>query len=328
MDEQEHDEGAQEIRSFLLPEWKPFLQVINDSIHEHMHPPAALGSGHRSLADKAASEVYKWQTQSPSIAELSARSASYVAHCSDIGVELSLPDFELSGSVDHLLPEWLRESIVLGPDVDAGAQVVDDAAADDADGAMLDDVDEDDDVAAQVAVGADPPANVHAAQPQAAGGSARFMPRAFPIAGMQHIVSNLCSDVHQGMNHWSNFHSELKALEALLRIDERRQRFVWTCLRGTNLEGQAFRFRKFSASLYEGRWRQVILFLKHLQPLLSVLARAWDIFVVSMSMELSDLFRCKRNRHSMKDKGSPLWILTRFRGQFTALFFTRMLQWH
>ena len=266
----EVDEAPQELPTSPLPEWKPLLQVISDSIHEHIHPPAALGSGHRSLADKAASEVFKWQLQSPSIPNLTLHSASYVAHCSDMGVELSLPDFELSGSVDRLLPEWMRE--VLPADVDAADDVASAAeAADDVDGAFLDHND------ADVAQGvANPPANVGAHETEAARGTVRFMPQAFPVAGMQHIVDNLCSDVHQGMSHWSNFHSDLKALEALLRIDERRQRFVWTCLHGTNLEGQSIKFRKFSASLYEGRWHQVIVFLKHLQPVLPILARAWD----------------------------------------------------
>ena len=32
--------------------WQPFLDTIRNSIREQINPPAALGSGHRSLADK------------------------------------------------------------------------------------------------------------------------------------------------------------------------------------------------------------------------------------------------------------------------------------
>ena len=275
-DEQEANDHVPDVLPLLpLPEWKPWLQVISDSIFEHIHPPAALGSGHRSLADKAASEVYKWQLQSPSIAALSQHSASYIAHCSDLGVERSLPDFELSGSVDCLLPEWLRGPMLQPADVDAAPHVMDTDCADDVDGALLND-DDDDDVGRAAGDAAPHAADASEAQAQADKGTTHFMPRAFPVAGMQHIVDNLNSDVHQSMSHWENFHSDLKSLEALLRIDERRQRYVWTCLHGTNLEGQSFKSRKFSASLYEGRWHQIIIFLKHLEPLLPILARSWD----------------------------------------------------
>ena len=75
------------------------------------------------------------------------------------------------------------------------------------------------------------------------------MPEALTVAGLQHVVNNLCSDVHQGMKHWQAFHAQLKSLEALLRIDERRQRFAWTCLHGTPLDAQSFRFSLMAACM-------------------------------------------------------------------------------
>ena len=276
-DDDDEAEGAQVWPTMPCPDWKPWLSIIQESIHEHIHPPAALGSGRRSLADKAASEVYKWQLQSPKIPDLSDHSASYVAHCSDMGVELSLPDFEMRGAVESLLPEWLRDSAMLQPDIDAcehEAPVDSCCDNDGVDGPLLDDVDcVDEGPVAPVPANPDVQPEPVADPPRA---GVHFLPNAFPVAGMQHVVNNLCADVHQGMCHWKAFHAELKALEALLRIDERRQRFIWTCLHDTNLEGLSFRFRKFSGSLYEGRWHQVIMFLKQLKPLLSILARAWS----------------------------------------------------
>ena len=56
------------------------------------------------------------------------------------------------------------------------------------------------------------------------------------IPGLQHIVNNLCNDVHNSMGYFATFWQHLKSLESLLCVSERRGRYVWTCLRGTDLE--------------------------------------------------------------------------------------------
>ena len=266
--EERDDDADAVLPTAPLPEWMTWLQTLKDGVREHIHPPAAMGSGRRSLADKAASEVYKWQLQTPPVVKLSEHASSYVAHCSDMGVELGLPDFRVAGSVDSLLPEWLREKHQHLPDVDNGggpdpAQLA--PHSPDVDGDFLDDgpvVELEAPVAPPPRPGQDD--------------TVFFFPEALTVAGLQHIVSNLTADVHQGMKHWAHFFDNLKTLESLLRVDERRQRFIWTCLHGTALQGQGFRFRKFSASLYEARWHEVVNFLKCLKPLLSTLVRAWD----------------------------------------------------
>ena len=59
-------------------------------------------------------------------------------------------------------------------------------------------------------------------------------------------------------------------------MEERRQRYIWTCLRGTPFEGQSGRFERFTGSLYEARRKAVLQFLKSLLPLLAILAATWD----------------------------------------------------
>ena len=249
--EQADEDAAQPGLSVTpLAEWVPWLQLLKTHVREHINPPTALGIGHRSLADKASSEVYKWQLQMPPTADLAVHSNSYIAHCSDMGVELGLPDFEVSGSVSALLPRWLTRCQPM--DIEEDRQAHGDH---DIDGPVL------------PAVPAEPEA------PEVPG-HVFLMPGAMPIAGFQHVVSNLCADIHQGMAHWLQFYAELKACEALLRIPERRQRFIWTCLRNSPFDSQARRFERFDASLYESRWHEVLRFLKCLQPLLPVLARA------------------------------------------------------
>jgi hypothetical protein len=51
----------------------------------------------------------------------------------------------------------------------------------------------------------------------------------------------MCNDTHTALVGWQRFWGQLKTLEALLVISERRARYVWTCLRGTPLECKASR---------------------------------------------------------------------------------------
>ena len=43
----------------------------------------------------------------------------------------------------------------------------------------------------------------------------------------------MCNEVHSVLSHWPVLWDQMKKLEALLAIPERRSRFVWTCLRGS-----------------------------------------------------------------------------------------------
>jgi hypothetical protein len=47
-----------------------------------------------------------------------------------------------------------------------------------------------------------------------------FLPESMTFAGLQHIVDNLCADVHKSMSHWPAFNKELKSLEAFLRVED------------------------------------------------------------------------------------------------------------
>ena len=102
------------------------------------------------------------------------------------------------------------------------------------------------------------------------------MPHAMTVAGLQHVIFNLCEDTHLALQHWAEFFKQLKTLESFLRVEERRQRFCWTCLRNTPLASRDSMFQRFSKSLYEERWREVLSFLSAAVPLLPTLAVAWN----------------------------------------------------
>ena len=103
-----------------LDAWVPCLKIIRDKIREHINPPAALGSGHRNLHDKCASEVHKIYVQKPPILsttmplmplgnQIGKLLLMYLANCSDMGCELSIPDFEHEGA-GAFLPEWVNQN--------------------------------------------------------------------------------------------------------------------------------------------------------------------------------------------------------------------------
>ena len=234
-------------------EWRPWLQAIAKHIVEIINMPGALGSGHRGLNDKAGVEVFKWGLSEPRAAPLITHAETYMAHCSDMGVELGLPDFNISGRHEALLPTWFHRSAgdAVIPDLEPSAAVGDDI--DGVDGPAFHD---------------DPSGKADAPK--------HFMPNCMAFGGLQHVVNNLCEDVHKGLAHWPTFYTQLKVLEVFLRTDERRQRYIVTCLRGSRLASPEHRFEKFEASLYEGRWHEVLRFLRALKPLLLILSRTWD----------------------------------------------------
>ena len=107
-------------------------------------------------------------------------------------------------------------------------------------------------------------------------GHTYFYPYGLTIAGMQHVVDNLNHDTHEKMEHWDWFYAILKQFEALLRNTERRDRLIWTCFRHTSHARFEHLYERFSASLYEQRWREVVNFLGKLMKLLPSLILAWD----------------------------------------------------
>ncbi len=74
---------------------------------EVIQPPAAMGSGHRGVSHKCGLLSYGWGLLvGPPVTGLRRFSQSYVSHTSDMGAELSIPDFSCTDPV-RLLPEWM-----------------------------------------------------------------------------------------------------------------------------------------------------------------------------------------------------------------------------
>ena len=245
------------VRRRTNPEWEPYLRSLKSNIREHINPPAALGTGCRGVADKAKAVTFAWALQTPCECRIIDHADTYLSQTSDMGVELSLPDFEITGHHESLLPEWVNR-MPLELDIEPAEPP---APAYDPEN----DVD-----GPEIASGSED------AHPATIPSTTFLMPRALTIAGLQHIIDNLNSDVHHSLSHWKQFHGQLKQFEALLRNDDRRNRFTWTCLHGRAPQQAIDKFKNFKASLYEGRWHEVVRFLSRLLPLLPHLSHYWD----------------------------------------------------
>jgi hypothetical protein len=280
-DGQESEEESGRSWKFDAPptEWQTHLRALKDNIVEVINPPTAMGSGHRGLAHKVGNLVFGWSLQTDDMIDIGKVASSFRSHTSDMGVELSIPDFQVP-NISTLLPEWLHRGALEADLPDAARDDSDHGAPSeisepcDVDGAHFD---SDESAATPIAdmdeQAAPPPPPPPVDERD---NDVSFLPNSLTVPGLQHIMNNLCNDVHKHLHHWTHFWDELKNLEALLVVSERRQRFVWTCLRGSHLQHRDRMFNKFTGSLYEARWRAVLDFLSHLVPLLRVLAARWN----------------------------------------------------
>ena len=259
--------------------WKPWLACIKEHVREHINPPAALTSGHKTVVHKAAARLWGWGLQQFKPKEqLEEYRESFVSHCSDLGVEASLPKCYVESAMG-LLPSWFcAESgldLDIDVDIDSGkdleAQAQHTLSCDPIDGAMLS---PDSDLpidGAELSDDDEEPKSLPASTfPKA------LMPNAMAWAGLEHVSDNALSEVHKNLVHWPVFFASLKNFEGLLRKPQRRRRLVWTCLHGRRYQKLSVYFKNFSASLYEKRWKEVLRFLRALIPLLKPLALCWD----------------------------------------------------
>lgn len=87
----------------------------------------------------------------------------------------------------------------------------------------------------------------------------RLMNRHKPLYGQQHMASNLNINTHKELNYFEACWEQLQNLDGLLKMRERRERFLWTCVKGTRFENHiaAKRLKGFKGALYEKKWKYV-----------------------------------------------------------------------
>ena len=87
--------------------WQRNLSTIKDNLFEVINPPSALGSGCRGLAHKCGNIAFAWHLQTDKATNLQDVADSYASHTSDMGVEISMPEFQIADP-DSILPDWLH----------------------------------------------------------------------------------------------------------------------------------------------------------------------------------------------------------------------------
>ena len=102
------------------------------------------------------------------------------------------------------------------------------------------------------------------------------MQNALPVYGLQHCTDDINADMQKILQYWPTFWNQLKNAESFLMFPERRKRFISSCMEGTPYIRYERHIEKFSASLYEKRWHEVVRFTSRLTKLMCALVPCWD----------------------------------------------------
>ena len=85
--------------------WSLLLKELLN-IQEEIYTPAHMASGQKGLANKVGVMAYQWHIAIPAHIPLRQHAGSIAVHCSDMGHEMSAPEFS-TPCHDSLLPEWV-----------------------------------------------------------------------------------------------------------------------------------------------------------------------------------------------------------------------------
>ena len=104
-----------------------------------------------------------------------------------------------------------------------------------------------------------------------------FMPEAVPCAGIHHIVHNLSQHVCESLTYWPQWHAGFQVICTLLYKPEHRERFIRTCIHGTEHSGQTEAFTQgLSKPHWEKRWGSLVHTCRKLSTLFFVFRSAWS----------------------------------------------------
>ncbi len=273
-----------------LQERQECVRLLRSSLHEHTHPPAAMGLRQTNAAHKTAAFLHSLSLEVPPEHMLRAL-RNVVSFTADMGTEMSIPNFHSRWKA--LMPAW-RQQCVLRSDV---AAVTSETPQLDNDGSiaaggpcchlqedvgsMVRSVASSSHHKGEEQVGLPQPSA--AAHPDctelgAGSGSGLFglLPFAISIPGMLHVCHNVLEDVDTGMSHWTIYWPQLRNLAALLGDRMRVDRFRATCLRRGPQKHRSELFRYAPPRPYSKRWGSVTRFLLRAAKQLEVLREAWD----------------------------------------------------
>ena len=127
------DECLLDAASMPPDEWNPWLSKLAQAFTFHVCPCSAMSSGQRSLVHKCACMMHQFCLELSSIDLVPSFCQTVASFTSDMGTELSLPDFRVDSARD-LLGVW--DPSLLSADVEVGS-----LASDPENSGLLPDVD-------------------------------------------------------------------------------------------------------------------------------------------------------------------------------------------
>ena len=258
-------------------------ELIAQHVRQLHDVPVALGNAAACTGHKCAAMLHKWGLIVKERERLRSYTSSVFSFCSDMGTELGISRFIVS-EVQSLLPEWLLPS-TFESDIMAAEPVEPSPVA-----AVPEDVVLEDDLAGAGAAAVNPAPVEAQPQPEPAeqvrnaedlllggpDGDCPFLPQAWIIPGMLHIVNNALVEVSGKLKYWDSWFEQLKEFEGLWN-GGRLQRFVNYCVHGSDLQNRSHELLSHKlGSLYMKRWSEVVRFCRRLFDVLPIIRSCWD----------------------------------------------------
>ena len=132
-------------------------------------------------------------------------------------------------------------------------------------------------------------------------------------------------DSHQEMIGWERFWAQCSNVHKFLEVKERRDRYLWTCTRGTDYEEPAKdKLAAWGKTLYVKRWGSVVAWLHSALPVIRFLRATWDIRKFAQGVDDKGVV-FKEDMHKSKEskEGGKRFDTSEFTKTLRSMFFDR-----
>eukprot|EP00971_Amphidinium_carterae_P352670 6492698-Amphidinium_carterae.1 len=235
---------------------KALLKEMSAGMSTHVHVPVSVTSGQRALVHKVTALAWSFFLDA-GLEFFPQYLSTFRSFTTDMGVELGISDFRLSNGAASLLPDYLLNATAFEDDPD-----------------VL--------IITQPMQGQLGSHNAHTATWRdmsvcEESAEEAFLPKALTLPGIQHIIHNLLASAHSQLTWWDEFYGRLKNCERFLHLQENRDRFAATCLQHRpGFHQHIHVMKRWSHTLYEKRWHEVVEYLREFVHILPVLQLGWN----------------------------------------------------
>ena len=259
-------------------------RVIVNNVFVHVQVPMPIARGSSSLLHKVASLMHALFLESGSLEAIRTILNQSWSLTTDMGTEFSTADFRVQ-TLEELLPTWMgvsADATASEPQIEADLRAGQDIR-----------VHDDDELEADVGF-LDRPGDAETddIEPELVGGSAAdscadpsfgaafkdfLFTGAFNVYGFLHLIGNAMKDSSSACAWWKRFEEMFRQVSRLLSRTSWREKFIQTCLIGTDHEWMATAiFGKNIHSFIDWRWGSLTDALRQLLRIGTALRRTWS----------------------------------------------------